>query len=98
MTRVMFTAEGERFSLSAVGHAVGSVQACAAISGLFYALAGYLKRAGAEGLRVRLESGDARVEARGGAEVRAAFEMAVVGMEMVGKAVEGVVEVVMNCN
>ena len=77
------------FRLTAVGHATGSGPTtgsggvCAAVSGLVYALGGYLKnleRAGAVELRTfLLESGCAELEATGDA-ARAPFEMAAVGL------------------
>lgn len=70
-------------SLTAAGHATGSPAVCAAISGLVFALAGYLKnleRAGEVKVgALRLEPGDARVEASGDA-ARQPFDMAAVGL------------------
>ena len=43
MTRVLAGAAGDRFFLQVCGHATGSVQVCAAVSGLVYALAGYVQ-------------------------------------------------------
>ena len=45
MTKVYAERDGNRCILSAQGHAIGSEQVCAAVSGLLYALAGYLTNA-----------------------------------------------------
>lgn len=83
MTQITVQESGGRYRLTAVGHATGSSEVCAAVSGLVYALGGYLKnleRAGAVELRsFLLESGAAELEAQGGA-ARAPFEMAAVGL------------------
>lgn len=42
MTRIYAEMDGPRCTISAQGHATGSVEACAAISGILYALAGYV--------------------------------------------------------
>lgn len=83
MTNITIQSDGWRHRLTAVGHAAGSREVCAAVSGIVYALGGYLKnleRAGAVELRTfQLESGDAGLEALGDA-ARAPFEMAAVGL------------------
>lgn len=45
MTQVYAERDGQRCILSAQGHATGSVEACAAVSGILYALAGYVTNA-----------------------------------------------------
>ncbi|MBD5161432.1 MAG: ribosomal-processing cysteine protease Prp [Oscillibacter sp.] len=84
MTWVYAEAADGRFLLSARGHATGSEAGCAFISGILYALAGYLSNAEAEGCarigRMKLEPGDVSIRAQGGERIQAAFDMAVIGL------------------
>lgn len=84
MTNITIQGDGGRFRLTAVGHAAGSREVCAAVSGLVYALGGCLKnleQAGQAELRgFMLESGAAEFEAAGGTAVHTAFGMAAVGL------------------
>lgn len=90
MTKVYAERDGERCILSAQGHATGSVEACAAVSGILYALAGYLTNA----LRERyvefytwkMESGDVQLDFNGDKSTAAAFEMAVIGLSQIAQA------------
>lgn len=81
-------AEG-RCYLSARGHATGSEQGCAFISGILYALAGYLTNAEAEGRarlsRLKLEPGDVAIRAEGDERTEAAFDMALIGLRQLEK-------------
>lgn len=81
-------AEG-RWYLSARGHATGSEQGCAFISGILYALAGYLVNAEAEGHarigRMKLEPGDVAIRAEGDERAGAAFDMALIGLRQLEK-------------
>lgn len=83
MTTVTIRRAPGRCRLTAAGHATGNPAVCAAVSGLVYALAGYLKnleRAGAVTLgELRLEPGDAVVEASGDTAGHP-FGMAAVGL------------------
>ena len=45
MPQVYAERDGQRCILSAQGHATGSVEACAAVSGILSALAGYVTNA-----------------------------------------------------
>lgn len=88
MTTVTIRKTGRAYRLTAVGHATGNPAVCAAVSGIVYALGGYLRnleRAGDVELAVfRLEPGDAALEAYsiGPAADRARdpFGMAAVGL------------------
>ncbi len=90
MTRIYAGQQGKRCILTARGHATGSVAVCAAISGIVYALAGYLVNAQAEKrveiLTQRLESGDAALEFLADAGAAEAFSMAVIGLLQIQKA------------
>lgn len=87
MTLITMQHSGGKYRLTAVGHATSSREVCAAVSGLVYALGGYLKNLEAAGA-VRLstfllESGAAEIVAEGVA-ARAPFEMAAVGLLQIG--------------
>lgn len=84
MTNITIQGDGWRYRLTAVGHATGRPEVCAAVSAIVYALGGYLKnleQAGAAELHgFMLESGAAELEADGWDGVQAAFGMAAVGL------------------
>ena len=69
MTQVYAERDGQRCILSAQGHATGSVEACAAVSGILYALAGYVTNAMRERYvevyTWRMESGDVQLDFNG---------------------------------
>lgn len=83
MTNITMQSSGGKYRLTAIGHATGSREVCAAVSGLVYALGGYLKnleaRGAAETGTFLLESGAAEIMAAGDA-ARAPFEMAAIGL------------------
>lgn len=75
-----------RCYLSVKGHATGSSQVCAAVSGLVYALAGYLMNA--TGVDVRgesLESADAVIDFFGDQMAVGAFLCTVIGLRQIAK-------------
>ena len=84
MTTVYAELEGGRCLLALDGHATGSPPVCAAISGLVYALAGYLLNAEQDGYgqvyRLELESGKVRIHCHGDDRVVAACETAIIGL------------------
>lgn len=90
MTQVYAERDGQRCILSAQGHATGSVEACAAVSGILYALAGYVTNAMRERYvevyTWRVESGDVQLDFNGDDGTAAAFEMAVIGLAQVAQA------------
>lgn len=86
MTRVYAKRDGNRYTIYANGHATGSPEVCAAISGLLYALAGYVRNAsGGSTLAYdeRLESGNVQLHFRGGEGAGGAFDMAVIGLKQI---------------
>lgn len=97
MTRVYIEQDGDRCILSARGHATGSEQVCAAISGILYALAGYLTNAVRERYveiyEYRIKSGDVRLDFNGDGGTTAAFEMAVIGLLQIEQGSPGYVSV-----
>lgn len=88
MTDITIQESGRCYRLTAVGHATGSREVCAAVSGIVYALGGYLKNLEAAGKvsisTFMLESGAAEIEAYGDAAYPA-FGMAAVGLQ-IGRA------------
>lgn len=89
MTRIYWELDGERMFLSLEGHASGAPDACAAISGIVYGLAGYLTNAGRDGTAkvytMDLQSGDAEIHATGDDRALGAFEAAVIGLKQIAK-------------
>lgn len=89
MTQVYAERRGNRCILSAQGHATGSVEVCAAVSGILYALAGYLTNAVRERYiefyENRMEDADVLLDFNGDDCTAAAFEMAVIGLAQVGQ-------------
>lgn len=90
MTKVYLEADGSRHIVSAKGHAAGSPEACAALSCLLTALAGYLQNARAEVTACRLDSGDAYLEFHG---EDAAFYVTAVGLMQLAQAVPEAVQI-----
>ena len=90
MTSAYVELEGGRCLLALDGHATGSPEMCAAISGIVYALAGYLANAERDGFaevyRMELESGKVRIHCHGDDRVTAACEMAIIGLRQLEQA------------
>ena len=79
MTFITLNQSGGRYLVEAVGHAEGSVQACAAVSFLMYSLLGYL--ANADGVEIESEDiADAffSIEFSGGDAARIMFDYCVI--------------------
>lgn len=89
MTSVYAQRSGNRCILSAQGHATGSPEVCAAVSGILYALAGYLANAIRERYIEfygnRMESGNVLLDFNGDDCTAVAFEMAVVGLQQIAQ-------------
>jgi len=86
MTHVYLEQDGDRYTVRCEGHAVGSVELCAAISCLLYTAAGWLHNAEAEILEERLDPGDAKLVFRGGDDCGTLFEILIVGFLQLQKA------------
>ena len=87
MTTVYYEAQGGRCLLSVRGHATGSPAVCAAVSGLVYALAGYLVNC--EGVLLYnkvLDSGQALLHFQGDQGAQAAFRVTLIGLAQIAKA------------
>lgn len=81
MTKISIRSGGGRHILTAQGHAAGSVEVCAAISGILYALEGFLLAEESAKLnRRRMESADVLLDCSGGERVEAAYEVAAAGL------------------
>lgn len=86
MTRVKAISDGDRCALTITGHAaVGEDETgklvCASVSGIAFALLGWLKNAELTGIGAMThESGDVRIDVCGDARLRTAFEVAVIGL------------------
>lgn len=89
MTSVYIEKDGDRHILSAQGHATGKPEVCAAVSGLLYALAGYLaniiQEEYIEFYESRMESGDVFLDLNGGPRVETAFDLVTVGLLQIAK-------------
>lgn len=69
------------------GHATGSEKVCAAVSGILYALAGYLSNAkGVDIQTMRMEDAHVCLRWTGGKKDLAALQMACIGLMQVEKA------------
>ncbi len=82
MTKVTARREGGRYAITAKGHATGSVGGCGYISGVLYALVGYLVNEGE--IQVdgwEMEPGDVVLRFRGGERAEAAYGMALMGLK-----------------
>lgn len=96
MTKVYCEKDGNRYTVTARGHATGSPEVCAAISGILYALLGYVKNAQDESTIAysdRLSSGDVAIDFRGGENAEAVFNMTVIGLLQIEKSYPEYIEV-----
>lgn len=87
MTDIYCEQDGNRCILYAKGHATGSEQVCAAVSGIIFALAGYLanETSHAEIRNLSIESGDVRMEFYADEHALGAFETAVIGLAQIAE-------------
>lgn len=89
MTKVYAEFEGGRCLLNLEGHATGSPEVCAAVSGIVYALAGYVTNAERDGhaeiYSMIMDSGRALLHFHGDDRVCGACEMAFVGLMQIEK-------------
>ncbi len=81
MTRIFAESGNGRYRIRAEGHATGSGTVCAAVSGLIYALAGYLQNSC--GIRTeceRLTDGEAELIFFGGDDAEAVYSLCLIGL------------------
>ena len=97
MTSVYAERSGHRCILSAQGHATGSEQVCAAVSGLLYALAGYLTNAIRERYiefyKNEMEDGSVLLDFNGDEATTAAFTMTVIGLQQIAQSYQDFLQV-----
>lgn len=87
MTRIYVEPQRPHCLLSAQGHAMGSEAVCAAVSGILYALAGYLAcHEKADRRRHVMAPARALLEYDGDEGVEAAYTMAAIGLLQIEKA------------
>ena len=99
MTKVLAEIGEKYCALAARGHADGSETVCAAVSGLVYALAGFLENAADDGVIIwidrKLESGDAVLSVFHceSEAIVSVYQMAVVGLLQIEQLYPALVEV-----
>lgn len=87
MTRVYCEKDGNRYTVTAQGHAEGSPEVCAAVSGLLYALAGYLQNEKGIGeLHGRVLPGDFSMVFDGDNRAEAVYNMTLIGLLQIEKS------------
>jgi len=87
MTAIYLEQDGDRYTVSAQGHATGSMEVCAAVSTLLYTLDAWLHNTDLAVLHERLEPGDALIEYAGAeADAQAAFNFVSVGFMQLAKS------------
>lgn len=85
MTKIFIAQDGDELILTAEGHATGRSDVCAGISAIIYALAGYALNEGRKPPTLRLASGEAYIRCKTSANLRAAFEMASIGLKQIAE-------------
>ena len=94
MTAIYLEQDGDRYTVSAKGHATGSMEVCAAVSTLLYTLDAWLHNTDLDVLRERLEPGDALIEYAGiDAGAQTAFDFVTVGFLQLAKSEPSAIEV-----
>lgn len=86
MTKISFYEDDGHFKVKALGHASGSPSVCAAISGIMYALAGYLQNSECDIQSMKLNAADAEIKFSGGESASAVYLMTVIGLMQIAKA------------
>lgn len=87
MTFVYCEKDGDRYTVAAKGHATGSPEVCAAVSGLLYALAGYAQNEKGVGrLHGRIEPGDFSLTFDGDERAEAVYSMTLIGLFQIEKS------------
>lgn len=83
MTEVSYGRGARRQTLRVTGHATGSPEVCAAVSGIVYSLMGYLANYGGTDCQVEAEDGRAAIAAGRSEALDAAFSTAVIGLSQI---------------
>ena len=94
MTKVTVSSDNGRYYIRAEGHATGSPTVCAAVSGIIYALAGYLSNnSEAVVSEVKINDAYAEIEFFGSDEAEAVYLMTVIGLMQIAEAHPEYIEV-----
>lgn len=90
MTSIYIEVDGGRVLVTAQGHATGSDNMCGAISGILYALAGFVHNKEREGTATiyafRAEPGDFVLHFHADGDAMAAVEMTTIGLQQLEQA------------
>ena len=95
MTHVTVESGSGRYAITAEGHASGSPEACAGVSAILCALAGWLENApaGVGVEKITTEPGRAALRFSGGAAAETAAELAEIGLRRIALAAPEAVRV-----
>ena len=95
MTRISVEHAGGRWRFAAAGHATGAPEACAGVSALLYALAGWLENAPAGTARevCALSPGRAEIVFAGDERADAAAALTAIGLAQIARRYPAAVEV-----
>lgn len=94
MTRVTLREDKGRYSVICEGHAVGSVEVCAAVSTLVYTLLGWLKNSSDVVVeKEELADGYAEIEFFGDVSARVAFDLVYIGFLQLAQAKSNFIEI-----
>lgn len=85
MTVIRYSRTEEELRLWAEGHATGSERVCAAVSGLLYALLGYLENIGGD-YSSMVEDGSVVVRVARSEKTDSAFDLVLIGLLQIEKA------------
>lgn len=83
MTTIKHSSYCGCYSIHAEGHATGSKEVCAAITGILYALKGYLLNAEADVKQSDLSEAEAHIVFYGGLEAKSVYQMTVIGLTQI---------------
>lgn len=86
MTKITHKSYCGCYSIHAEGHASGSKEVCAAISGILYALKGYLLNAEADIKQADLSEANAHIVFYGGLEAKSVYQMTVIGLAQIANS------------
>ena len=84
MTRIRARYGKDGYSVVSVGHATASAEACAGVSAILYALAGWLRNSGVRH-GASLEPGDALIWFDAGPGAEAVMDMTVIGLAQIAE-------------
>lgn len=91
MTIVYCEKKGDQYTITANGHSTGSPEVCAAVSGLLYALAGYVEnekdeKDGVQSVIGRMANGNFFIVFHGKERAEAVYNMTLIGLLQIEKS------------